>query len=230
MESISSALISLFDLNFYRITTMNSSACYFIPNSFSGINGRPRFIPNEPCDEKFQQLRLSELGKTSNNILVVGGMLDVYLKQDGLGFETSNDKSVQQNFVSNIINLVSKGNKVVLVYPYPRARENIGKGAFSALTASNLPSLKKQITEMRKGTSYKTSEFMSYSKEAFDLLDKIESDNIVRVYPHHLFCDDQKCEFLSDDALFVVDHNHPSSYFAAKFSELIRKELDLKGW
>jgi len=157
-------------------------------------------------------------------------MLDVYLNQDGLGFEASNDKSIQQNFVSNIFNLISNGNKVVLVYPYPRAKENIGKRAFSDLTASDLTSLMKQITELRKRTSYKTSEFISYSKEAFDLLDSIESEDIVRVYPHHLFCDDQKCEFLSDDALFVVDSNHPSSYFAAKFSELIRKEIVLKGW
>jgi len=211
MESISNALISLFDLNSYRITTMNSSACYFIPNSFSGTDGRPRVIPNEPCDEKFQNLRLSELGNTNNNVLVIGGMLDVYLNKDGLGFETANDKSIQQNFVFNILNLVSKGNKVVLVYPYPRARENIGKLAFKELrdlSASDLPSLKKKITKMREVTSYRTSDFISYSKEAFDLLDSIKSDNIARVYPHHLFCDNKKCEFLSDTALYVVDANH----------------------
>ena len=233
MESISSSLISAFEPNGYRLTTMNSSACYFIPNSFSGTNGQPRVMQNEPCDEKFQNLRLSELAKTSNNFLIVGGMLDVYLKQDGLGFESTNDKSIQQNFVANILSLVSKGTKVVLVYPYPLAREHIGKRAFNDLrnlNANDLPSLRKRIVKMREETSYKTSEFISYSKEAFELLDSIKSENIVRIYPHHLFCSDEKCEFLSDNALFVVDHNHPSSFLSVEFAKLIKSEIDRKGW
>ena len=120
-----------------------------------------------------------------------------------------------------------------MVYPYPRARENIGELAFRELrdsSASDLTTLNKKITKMREVTSYRTSDFISYSKEAFDLLDSFKSDNIARVYPHHLFCDNSKCEFLSDIALYVVDANHPSSYFAAEFSKLIKAEIDRKRW
>ena len=233
MESISSALISVFEPKSYRITTMNSSACYFIPNSFSGTNGKPREIPNEPCDEGFQTLRLSELAKTSNNLLIVGGMLDVYLKQDGLGFESENNNSIQNNFVENIRDLVSKGTKVILVYPYPRTKVNIGLLAFGELSdvkTRDLPSLRKRITKMRKDTAYATSEFISYSKAAFELLDSIKSENIIRVYPHRFFCDDKTCNFLSDNALYVVDTNHPSSFLASKFAELIEDEVVKMGW
>lgn len=233
METISSALINVFAPKGYRITTMNSSACYFIPNSFSGTNGTPRVIANEPCDESFQTLRLRQLTKTSNNLLVIGGMLDVYLKQDGLGFESSNNVSIKNNFVENIRALVSKGTKVALVYPYPRAKENIGKLAFEELrdaSPTDLTSLRKQVETLRVATAYETSEFILYSKEAFELLDSIKSENIIRIYPHHLFCDDKTCNFLSDNSLHVVDYNHPSSFFASKFAELIKVEVDKKGW
>ena len=79
LESISRQLISVFDPNIYRITSMKSSACYFIPNSFSAKNGEPHIIPHEPCDTNFQNLRLAELAKSKNNILIIGGLLDVYL-------------------------------------------------------------------------------------------------------------------------------------------------------
>ena len=56
------------------------------------------------------------------------------------------------------------------------------------------------------------------------------NDNIIRIYPHHLFCDDKTCNFLSDNSLHVVDYNHPSSFFASRFAELIKVEVDKKGW
>ncbi|MGH1543481.1 MAG: acyltransferase family protein [Arenicella sp.] len=233
MESISSALITTFEPKGYRITTMNSSACYFIPNSFSGANGKPRKIENEPCDDKFQALRLSELGKTANNLVIIGGMLDVYLKQDGLGFESSNNNTIQNNFIDNVRALTSKGTKVVLVYPYPRAKKDIGKFAFdklSNLSVVNLPTLSEHINQMITETSYQSSEFLSYSKPAFELLDSIKLDNVIRVYPHRLFCEEGLCQFLNDRVLYVVDRNHPSSSLASKFAEMIKAEVEKKGW
>ena len=109
----------------------------------------------------------------------------------------------------------------------------MGKFAFDKLgklNASDVPTLNKYIKQMIAETAYKTSEFESYSKDAFELLDSIESDNIIRVYPHRLFCEKERCQFLNDDALYVVDTNHPSSFFASKFAELINMKIEEKGW
>ena len=231
MEPISNSVVSNFVPKGFQITTMNSSACYFIPNSYSSRYGKPREIVNEPCDESFQESRLAKLRSTENNVIIVGGMLDVYL--DKRMFESVNEQSASENFMENIDLLVLGGAKVILVYPYPLPGRNMGKYAFDKLDnlkASNMPILKKKIDDMIDESSYPLSDFEVYAKDAFELLDSIQSHNIARVYPHKLFCENKRCQFLDDKGLFIVDSNHPSGYMAEKIVELIRSEIEMKGW
>lgn len=234
MQRISEEIIDIFSPSGYRITTMNSSACYFIPHSFSGVDGKARSIRNEPCDEEFQNWRLSEILKTNDNLIIIGGMLDVYLRQDnGLGFESANSKSIEENFLENINLLTSNGSKIVLVYPYPRSKKHMGIFVFNELSkirTADASSISKRVNKLIEKTSYPSKDFYSYSKKAFELLDSIESDNVIRVYPHHLFCDKNQCQFLNETAIYIADRNHPTRFLAPQFAELIYNEVKKKGW
>lgn len=233
IESISRSLLTKAEKAGYRTTLMNSSACYFITNSYSiWPHGAERKIPNEPCTKDFQSWRSRKISETSNNIVIIGGMLDIYLRNDGLGFASANNKSVSANLIDNVDGLIKRGNKVVLVYPYPRSDINIGKFALQKLAnaASDIPSLNEKLSEMRKHTSISAEQYKDYSAWAFNLLDSIESEQVARVYPHQLFCDDVECNFLDENGLFVVDTNHPTSYMSDKITGLIFDAIERKNW
>jgi hypothetical protein len=136
MSSISKSIVDKALSSGFRTTLMSSSACYFAPNSFSAkSDGSPREISTEPCGVEYQQRRLSKLNSTSSdsNILVIGGMLDVYLKGKELGFRSANDMSIEKNIVEGIQELADSGSKIVLVYPYPIAKQHIGSYALRKL-------------------------------------------------------------------------------------------------
>jgi peptidoglycan/LPS O-acetylase OafA/YrhL len=233
MESISHAIIDLAGPRNYRTTLMNSSACYFVPHSYSTTSeGTERVNPSEPCGVEFQKMRLKKLSQTSSNIVVIGGMLDVYLRNNSLNFQSTNLLSVEDNIAANIKQLTDNGTRVVIIYPYPRPAKHMGKYVLRRKfknIPSDIPSLNRKLAEMTVATSYSTGKFMEFSKEAFRLLDTIQSANIVRVYPHKLFCKDI-CKFMGHSGLYLMDRSHPSSYMSKLMTELIFDAIESRGW
>ena len=68
-----------------------------------------------------------------------------------------------------------------------------------------------------------------FSKESFELLDSIKHKNILRVYPHKLFCDTlikDRCVTHDDKNIFYSDDEQPSIKGAEMINELILKEIE----
>ena len=76
-------------------------------------------------------------------------------------------------------------------------------------------------------TSYEV--YKNRTKLSFELLDSIQGDNILRVYPHTLFCDTiikDRCLSNNDKYIFYADNNHPSSKGGEMINNLIMKEIE----
>ena len=76
--------------------------------------------------------------------------------------------------------------------------------------------------------------FESYKKrtlKAFNFLDQIKGENIIRIYPHKLFCNNpiiQSCIAHNSKDIFYRDSHHPSEYGANLVNNLIIKKIKNK--
>ena len=73
------------------------------------------------------------------------------------------------------------------------------------------------------------NDYKKRTKVIFDLYDKLNGENIYRVYPHTLFCNTtikNKCVTHDDKNIFYFDDNHPSSKGAEMINNLIMKEIE----
>ena len=64
------------------------------------------------------------------------------------------------------------------------------------------------------------------------MLDSITGNNIFRVYPHQIFCDnviDNRCVTHDNENIFYADDDHPSLKGAEKINDLIIKKIEAIG-
>jgi hypothetical protein len=67
---------------------------------------------------------------------------------------------------------------------------------------------------------------MNKARDAFEWLDNIgERDNLIRVYPHRLLCDELRCYAYRDNKRFYSDQIHLSLSGADLFSSLFESLL-----
>ena len=72
-------------------------------------------------------------------------------------------------------------------------------------------------------------EVLERSKSSFLLFDKIEGKNILRIYPHKLFCNTIKkgrCLTHDNEYIFYSDDDHPSIKGAELINNLILKKIN----
>ena len=70
---------------------------------------------------------------------------------------------------------------------------------------------------------------MKQNKFVFKILDNIQNDNIIRIYPHKLFCNNllqNKCLTHNDEDIFYSDNNHLSLKGAEMLNNLIFNEIN----
>ena len=67
------------------------------------------------------------------------------------------------------------------------------------------------------------------NKDSFKFLDEISGDNIVRIYPHKIFCNTlikNKCITHDDKSVFYRDFIHLTSKGADLVNKLVIKEIE----
>ena len=70
--------------------------------------------------------------------------------------------------------------------------------------------------------------FKERNKDSFEILDSIEHENILRVFPHKLFCDKtikNRCVANDKNNLFYIDTDHLSDYASNEVVKLIIGEI-----
>ena len=72
--------------------------------------------------------------------------------------------------------------------------------------------------------NYDKEYFLRLNENIIDFFDEIETENIYRVYPHKIFCN-EKCLFYDDKRIYFFDKVHPSKYGSSMINSLIMKTI-----
>ena len=221
----------------YQFITSTLGWCLFYPGMNQIIEKTQKI--SEKCNNNYFKKLKQILSNEENSIIIFGGRLPLYLtnkyfdNQEGgveglkLGFKyapsdiSSKYNSIEESLRNEIL-LLSKKNKIILVYPIPEVGWDVRKKIF--ITNNNIFFKKSNLNDIT--TSYKV--YKDRTKSSFMLLDTINNNNIYRVYPHKLFCNKihkNRCITHNDKDIFYVDDDHPSIKGAELINDLIMKEI-----
>lgn len=114
--------------------------------------------------------------------------------------------------------IAANGNKIILIYPIPEVGWNVPNEILKRFIFEK----KDFIVDNYVTTSYDT--FKKRTESSFKLLDTIQGQKILRIYPHELFCDNlisDRCISHDDDEIFYSDDDHLSEIGAKMLNNLI---------
>mgnify|MGYP001326417410 FL=1 len=225
--------------NKYSFIVANRTGCIYFPGfDLIKIKSKKKTGCNNDYFLKLEKL----FSEKNDNIIIVGGRLPFYISQktfdngeggreysswfkDRTFLKQGKFDKIEDSFRENI-ELLSKNNKIILVYPIPENGWNVPRKLYLQLffekNKNNLKDKQNWIT-----TSYDI--FKKRSQESFELLNSIRGKNIYRVYPHELFCDTlikSRCISHNDQSIFYSDDDHPSLVGAEMINNMIMKEID----
>ena len=223
----------------YEIISMNNVGCYYLPN-FSLVNFGTN-VEYERCTSKIQLERTNKLNSLENYIILIGGRLPLYLtgkKFDNLegGVEGKRFRKVKlknpdadynNEIIEPILKLAQK-NKVLILYPIPELGWDIKKKILNN-TSKNVLKIKKNFEENFPIISTSFEVFKKRNEESFEILDSINHDNILRVYPHKFFCNNlikDRCVANDKKNLFYIDTDHLSDYASGIVVNMIESEIE----
>jgi hypothetical protein len=172
--------------NFQFIPITMAGYFYFEEDKIVSVDRYTRKINSE--FKKFNKIVKDELSKSENNIIILGGSTSLYfykkryidrpvnwrpefVSKDELKF---NSKLLEDVFL-NQLKKITKKNYVILVYPIPE----IGKNIFKNIR--NIKSFK-----------YTYDDYLSINKEIIEYFDNIKLDNLIKVKPTKVLCDEKK--------------------------------------
>ncbi|MDA9581183.1 acyltransferase [Luminiphilus sp.] len=196
MASLSTNLYDRLKTEF-NYQEINIGGCPFILNTFR------KDVPY--CNGEIQQRRLKAINESVSTI-VIGADWPSYSPDLLL---TDNEKTIGENFVATIRQLLDGGNKIVLVYPIPKPNINVPRAILSEIPQGNV-----QLAHTYLADNPLTFSLKKYYKEtslSFEMLDQLQDTNIVRVYPHTVLCHDKetgRCWTHNSESVFYFDDNH----------------------
>lgn len=212
----------------YSVVTMNSGACYFMPNFDATQFGKVRNNPSEPCDKQFQESRVEEINRHSNAIVVIGGMLNAYIGEidfEGYGFEDHKSGSPAVSYISSVKKLLDDGHRVIQLAPLPRVDTNLSEYIFNILRGASRDELSRMTSDdIIRMKSHPEENYTKSVRQTFEIFDSIKHKNFSVLYPHSLFCDnliDELCVFNDGIELFYADAFHPAKRGAEMISNLV---------
>jgi len=223
----------------FSFTTMTQK-CLGIPE-FNFVNDSDKIL--KFCQSNYYEKALKKISINSNNIIIFGGRFPLYLsgneflkKKLGPGIKLKEWHKLkhelgvltpEQGYRKFIKDLLQKDNFVILIYPIPEIGfdpleklKNLDKKIFQEIINNN--------TGEFLTTNYEF--YKERAKKSFDLLDSIKHKNILRVYPHKLFCNTiivNKCLIHDSKNLFYADSHHPSIKSSELINDLIMKKIRL---
>jgi hypothetical protein len=187
------------------------------------------------CEKDYHKLVHDRLLYSSNSIIIITGRWTQYLNK-GLGFSNNEGQKEidNNNFVEFrskdfdfklFLDLISKNNKIILIYPIPEVGFNVKQKIFKDFTFLFKKNNNTQISIY--STNYKV--FEARNKISFSLLDSFENSNVLRVYPHKIFCNtlvNNRCIVNDKFNIFYDDDNHLSPMGSQLLTEEIIKVVD----
>lgn len=225
----------------FNISVMSSVGCWpILDTNRHEVNG----ALDGGCTAAYQNHRIDEILKTDESIVILSGRLPLYLttrhfdnteggREGGKigggywkSFKPIDGTSREDKIVESLMLLMDKGHKVIVVYPIPEVGVHVPKRLLALIQPED-KDLSKWLGKKRITTSYQV--YKDRTKSSFELLDGIEHENLYRVYPHELFCDNQlkgRCVTYDDKHIFYSDDDHPSRKGAEMINDLIMEKVD----
>ena len=237
--SLSYGLKENFDNSEYQLITKFNN-CF----NFRGINQIHRktkkIHPN--CNIEKSNIDTIFFDQTYNSIIIIVGRFPAFLSNLGFnnmegGIEKDWDGDIKlrypfkkseiiYSFNNFIESLLKNNNKIILVYPIPEVGFEPAKEIMKMYIDDPTKFLNNGFNYMHN-TSYDV--YKKRTKKTFELFDNIESQNISRVYPHKLFCDNfvkGRCITHDDKNIFYCDNDHPSLKGADMINNLIINKIN----
>jgi len=239
MQTLEQSLLDFVNKNKFKFIIINRAACFYILDVNLFSKGK-----KTSCDIDYISKVRSVIMSNYNSIVILGGRMTLYLREDGfdnkegdydgksaLSFYNKDKKIVnfqerkdfiKEKYKKTIADLINNHHRVILIYPVPEVGFHVTRKLIF-----NLPAYSNNLAELNKKKPLTTSYnvFLSRQKDTFDILDAIQDENILRIYPHNILCDKilkNRCSTHDDKDVFYIDSNHLS----LKGSELVIKEID----
>lgn len=238
MEALSVALTPrLLELG-ARVTTLTSSACYFMPGFFATNSGAPRIIEDTPCDLDYQQRRLAAIQSNPDSIVIMGGAFSLYLENDSYGFEPQTaGLDLSDGYVEAVKNLLSNGHFVMQLAPFLEFPENVSQSVLrrsNELISTNAArredgEFSEFEARLREVLAYPQAAYLERAQSAFATFSRVEDENYVVVPTHILFCDTlvpETCLSNSGRFLYFQDQLHPARVGSEMLADLVIEQLE----
>ena len=209
--------------NFQFIPITKAGYFYFAEDKIVSVDRHTKKINFE--FEKFDKIVKDELSKSENNIIIFGGSTSLYFYKKRyidrpidwkFEFVSKNDLKFNSKLLEDVffskLKKITKKNYVILVYPIPEMGKNI---------PNNLIKLKL--------FRYTYDDYLSVNKEVIEYFDSIKLDNLIKVKPADVLCDEKNnlCSVIDykNNNLIFSDPWHPSLKGAEMINDLIMKEI-----
>ena len=166
------------------------------------------------------------LEKSENNIIIIGGVTSYYFYQKRFANNNSFNshqyvsrensrteiRELKRDF-KNLINKLSKKNKIILLYPIPEIGINLNRYL---------------INNFYSEWQFNYNDYLSVNNQTINFFDEINFKNLIKVRPQDKFCDKTtaKCKVYDDNNIFFSDRHHPSLKGASMINDLILAEIE----
>lgn len=216
----------------YRFVPLTHSGCFFILD-ISTYNKKTK--KKTQCDEEFQTKRLNTIIKEKNSIIVLGGHIQKYLSEKDVKLVDNqykyedwhstyfSSKSNKEEKLLTTLSKISQNNIVILLYPFPEVGYDLSQ------RINNIYKKNKKLFREKSLMSIDYKLYTERNKETFEIYDKIKNQNIIKVYPHKVFCNKKiknKCVFNELKNIYFYDEIHPSGYGAHLINQLILNKIN----
>jgi hypothetical protein len=209
--------------------------CHYFPE-FNKIIVKNK-IKDKKCNTEYFKRIKQRIDKKENQIVIFfsrstlaftnkrfdnkeGGLEKKNLNWEYFYSKENSENDLIESFKKSVRE-ISKKNNIILLYPLPEIGWNIKE----KIIKKNLNKDRLNINDF--STSYEL--FQKRNKITFDLFDSFKNQNIYRVYPHKLFCNNlitNRCIVYNGKDLLFRDTVHPSKKGAKMINDLIMKEIE----
>ena len=207
--------------------------------------------PKLNCTITTQKKRMNFLNKHSNSIIIIGGRLPLILSEERFnnqegGIEGSMDDFIQNEQKSlnskekrnelifteykNTVLELANNNILIVIYPIPEVGWNVPrklkKNLGLNLYGIDIEKIEKKLRDNPITT--KSNLYHERTLSSFELLDSIKHKNIIRVYPHRIFCNNyfsKKCATHDTKNVYYYDDNHLSIQGSEMLNRVILNEI-----
>lgn len=233
----------------YTLKTYLNAGCLYLPN-FERINIRTG-QKEELCSINYQNTVKEDIFSYKKPIIILSGRIQLYNNltyfnnEEGgkdpeidnfntykweYEFKTKTALSFSENLITEVEKLSNFAEKIIIIYPIPEAGWDVPQELYKFIRKKILIN-KNNIENFNNTISTNVDTFYKRAKSSFDIYDKIKGDNIVRIYPHKIFCNtyiENRCATHTQNEIFYTDSSHLSIDGSSKINLKILKNIGKK--